>query len=291
MAVCLLQPLGYSTQHENMATGTVVKAGAEGKDDHTRRRFSDAPMHDVTESEEEDEELEDDDIDNVSNYTGEDAESPRSEMLAEPACDMTKQLLDFAEAVNNDIQKYFGRKKNDPDSCDIYEDRFTSGKSGRELYYADLLRIAQNGDSADSGTAKSNSQQTRKDGGSDGVYKKGGTLGPLQDLFEFGLKKHIVENKLIKSSKKLKRLKLDTRLEDIVPMQKRKLPDSFFKEPYARVSDGRVSLVNSSTPDFSDLLATWTEVGGSEVSGEGESSSPEDMSVDTAENSPIERLA
>ncbi|CAH1274049.1 LA16c-312E8.5 [Branchiostoma lanceolatum] len=287
MAVCLLQPLGYSTQHENMATGSAVKAGSDTKGDHTRRRFSDAPMHDVTESEEDDEEIEDDDIDNVSNYTGEDVESPRSEVLLEPAHDMTKQLLDFAEAVNNDIQKYFGRKKNDPDSCDIYEDRFTSGKSGRELYYADLLRIAQNGDSADPGTK--NSQQSRKDG-SDGVYKKGGTLGPLQDLFEFGLKKHIVENKLIKSSKKLKRLKLDSRLEDIVPMQKRKLPDSFFKEPYARVSDGRVSLVNSSTPDFSDLLATWTEVGGSEVSGEGESSSPEDMSVDT-ENSPIERLA
>jgi hypothetical protein len=32
--------------------------------------------------------------------------------------------------------------KTDEESCDIYEDKWVTTKSGRELYYADLWRIA-----------------------------------------------------------------------------------------------------------------------------------------------------
>jgi hypothetical protein len=34
--------------------------------------------------------------------------------------------------VNQDIKKFFGRKK-DEESCDIYEDKWVTTKSGREL--------------------------------------------------------------------------------------------------------------------------------------------------------------
>lgn len=45
------------------------------------------------------------------------------------------------------------RKKKDEDSCDIYEDKWVTTKSGRELYYADLLRIAQ-GENVDTKNTK-----------------------------------------------------------------------------------------------------------------------------------------
>ncbi|XP_052824444.1 GATA zinc finger domain-containing protein 14 [Octopus bimaculoides] len=36
----------------------------------------------------------------------------------------SKQLIDFAQLISADIQKFFGRKHGDEDSCDIYEDKY-----------------------------------------------------------------------------------------------------------------------------------------------------------------------
>ena len=207
--------------------------------------------------------------------------------------DVAKQLLDFAETINSDIKKFFGRKPGEEDSCDIYEDKWVSSKSGRELYYADLLRIAhgesietKSKSSKDSSspssyavTPSTSSEQCHaafnadnKDKFSGRVNKSLG-LGPLNELFEYGLRDFLSINKSRSSAKKFKRLKLDIKKhEDILPMNRRKLPDSFWKQPGCIVSTSGLkskqttlsssncvdNLINSKTLDFSDLLESWT---------------------------------
>lgn len=205
--------------------------------------------------------------------------------------DVTKQLLDFAEMINADIKKFFGQKPGEEDSCDIYEDKWISSKSGRELYYADLLRIAH-GESIETKckstrdkvssssytvTPSTSSAQAaftadNKDKFSGRLNKALG-LGPLNELFEYGLRGFLSVNKSRTSAKKFKRLKLDLKKhEDIVPMNRRKLPESFWKQPGCIVSTSGLkskqstssssncvdNLINSKTLDFSDLLESWT---------------------------------
>ena len=92
--------------------------------------------------------------------------------------------------VNQDIKKFFRRKK-DEESCDIYEDKWVTTKSGRELYYADLLRIAH-GESVElNKTIKEITLPTSPNNNNDTKYKYTGKmdmkvgLGPLNELIAY----------------------------------------------------------------------------------------------------------
>ncbi|XP_027718445.1 uncharacterized protein LOC114043588 [Vombatus ursinus] len=166
--------------------------------------------------------------------------------------EMTLQLLRFSELISCDIQKYFGQKTkdDDPDACNIYEDSRPPGKSARELYYADLMQIVQSGDQEDEdpdivGLPRGFDCQTRFISSRDRSQK----LGPLVELFEYGLCQYARQR--VSDSR---RLRLEKKYGHITPMHKRKLPQSFWKEP----APSSLCLLNTSTPDFSDLLANWT---------------------------------
>jgi hypothetical protein len=75
--------------------------------------------------------LDDDDFSDHDSHYSEDFEDCDFEIEAkrEKVPDITQRLLNFAEMVNQDILKFFGRKK-DEESCDIYEDK-ASGSNGR----------------------------------------------------------------------------------------------------------------------------------------------------------------
>lgn len=237
------------------------------------------------------EEMDDDEFsDHDSHYSEDFIDDEFMHVIADEPPDMTQRLLGFAEMVNTDIQKYFGKKK-DEDSCDIYEDKWVTTKSGRELYYADLLRIAQ-GENVDSKSRRDTSSVSPKleiQGKQKFTGKMDAKLGlgPLNDLFEYGLRQFLVDGKL--KAKKLKRMKLETkRMEEIMPMNQRKLPDSFWREPGAdrptdsRVTNGGTLLNSSHPPDFSDLLQSWTGVG--HVNDFGGDISSSEMSVTSSES-------
>lgn len=223
--------------------------------------------------EESDEAVVDDDFSDHDSHYSEDLED--IDMELEPKPDMTKQLLDFATMVSTDIQKFFGRKKGDDDSCDIYEDKWKSTKSGRELYYADLMKIVHGEEKGGKGGSKSpplldisNSVGDKRDNRNTftGKADKKLGIGPLNELFEYGLR-HFLTDKKLKHSKELKRLKTDARkFENVTPMQSRKLPTSFWKEPGSQSGNqsengkqagGQTVLQSSNPPDFSDLLESW----------------------------------
>ena len=219
--------------------------------------------------------FDDEDIDD-DDFSERDFTDEEEMVIAEPiAFDVTKQLLDFAETVNVDIQKFFGRRKGEEDACDIYADKWTSGKSGRELYYADLLRVAQ-GESCDrsSSSPAANNKHTYT-----GKLDKKVGLGPLNDLFEIGLKSYLKDSNA--KHKKDRRIKVD--LKDSIPMHQRKLPLSFFKEPKTMENkrhkqNNNNILTATKTPDFSDLLESWT--GGDEDDFSGESMTSPDSGME-----------
>ncbi|XP_022089413.1 uncharacterized protein LOC110978601 [Acanthaster planci] len=241
---------------------------------------------------EEEEDIEDEDIDeeseNESMYTSADMDSEiASEDLAEPEPNVAEQLLEFAEAVNRDIQKYFGRKKSahEPESVGtLYEDRFASGKSGRELYYADLLRVAQNGDAAEPYTTgrsrrtdssvsprtSTSSASTENADVTNANYscKKG--LGPLKELFDFAIGGCVDSVNNDRHGGQWQRQGSSQKCLQTLPWRKRALPSSFFMEPGARDQSrtggaGNVGygphvtmITEHETPDFSDLVANFT---------------------------------
>uniref|UniRef100_A0A8C3T366 Proline and glutamate rich with coiled coil 1 n=2 Tax=Chelydra serpentina TaxID=8475 RepID=A0A8C3T366_CHESE len=175
--------------------------------------------------------------------------------------EMTLQLLKFSELISCDIQRYFGRKAKDedPDSCNIYEDCFSPCWLGRELYYADLMRLAQSGELDDEdaqGPAAPLGQLDQRVWKSicnkDGAQK----LGPLAELFEYGLRRF-----LKRRAADGRKLRLEKKYAHIMPMHKRKLPQSFWKEP----SPSPPCILNTNPPDFSDLLANWTSEPGQEL--------------------------
>lgn len=190
--------------------------------------------------------------------------------------DMTKQLLDFADMANADIKKFFGRRKDEEDYCDIYENKWNVTKSGRELYYADLMKIVHGEDkgrkysSASSASPPlldiSNSNPAKQPQDNRNLFsgkqdKKIG-LGPLEELFDVGLRNVLPldrKNKL----KEPKRFKVDDKkIESVTLMRARKLPSSFWHEPGRQSSDlrrnGGTSVIHSNNPpDFSDLLDSW----------------------------------
>lgn len=217
----------------------------------------------------------DDEFSDHDSHYSEDLED--IDMELEPKPDMTKQLLNFATMVSTDIQKFFGRKKGEDDSCDIYEDKWKSTKSGRELYYADLMKIVHGEDKANGKTGGnkspplldiSNSVNEKKDNRSSftGKFDKKLGIGPLNELFEYGLR-HFLTDKKLKHTKELKRLKSDSKkFDSVAPMHSRKLPTSFWKEPGSqqtnssgetRQNGGNSVLQSNNPPDFSDLLESW----------------------------------
>lgn len=216
------------------------------------------------------ESMTDDEFSDHDSHYSEDLED--IEIDLEPKHDMTKQLLDFATMVNTDIQKFFGRKKGEDDSCDIYEDKWKSTKSGRELYYADLMKIVRGedkGNKADNNKSQSSSsissENTDNRGTFSGKVNKKLGVGPLNELFEYGLR-HFLTDKKLKHTKELKRLKADTKkFECVAPMHTRNLPTSFWKEPGSQTSStGEIRQTSASSvlqtntpPDFSDLLESW----------------------------------
>ncbi|KAK7112236.1 hypothetical protein V1264_011717 [Littorina saxatilis] len=231
----------------------------------------------MSRQEEEEEEFEEDvDEDDMSDLE----EELQQELLAyrnrQRQPDMTRQLLQFADMVNTDIQKFFGRKKGDEDSCDVYEDKWTAIKSGRELYYADLLKMAQ-GDFGDSKSSKSKSRHKDADIPEDNRNSFSGKadtskgLGGLKDLFEQGLKANKNKNSSTHHSGSGKRPRTETdSASGTVPMHQRHLPESFWKEPGVSGPPGTgnvdvpvvtssvlQSLGSSKLPDFSDLMESW----------------------------------
>lgn len=286
-------------QHHHQMSGYEYYTPQRSYQDQVLSRHGE--VQDDYDDEEEEEDAEDDDDDgedseNESLYTSADMDSElASEDLPDPVPNVAEQLLEFAEAVNRDIQKYFGRKKgsHEPESLGtVYEDRFASGKSGRELYYADLLRVAQSGDAAEPYTsgrgrrgvpdASSSPRMSTSSADSidpvNGCSSKG--LGPLKELFDFALWGCVDEARHHQgnSSEEEQRLQyphpphqdLSGKSSRAIPWRKRSLPTSFFMEPGAKALSSRnragssvsfgshVAMVTEQdTPDFSDLVANF----------------------------------
>ncbi|XP_029433123.1 uncharacterized protein LOC115076133 [Rhinatrema bivittatum] len=219
----------------------------------------------ASEEEEEEEELEETESEGSSSCQALEVEGSLAE-YGQSGTEMTLQLLRFSELISCDIQRYFGRKtkEEDPDACNIYEDHVSCSKSGREQYYADLVRIAQNGDGEDEDQstplltcAELDCQVLKSVCGKDGTQK----LGPLAELFEYGLHRYVKQG--VCTSREGQKHRLGKKYAHVVPMHKRKLPLSFWKEP----SPAKPCIINTSTPDFSDLLANWTSETNPELMG------------------------
>ncbi|XP_063082338.1 protein PERCC1 [Cavia porcellus] len=201
------------------------------------------------------------------------AKGPRSCSLAPQSPDVSpespdspetpQQLLRFSQLISGDIQRYFGPKdkRQDPDSCDIYADSHPASCSARELYYADLMCLAQGGSSEDKEATDSGVCSTW---GLEGpaCRSAGGVppLGPLAELFDFGLRQFPGPSTSVG-----RRLRLEQKYGHITPMTQRKLPPSFWKEP----APSALGLLHPGTPDFSDLLASWSAETGPELPGGG----------------------
>ena len=195
--------------------------------------------------------------------------------------DDTRELLSFTEMVNADIKKYFSRNKGDEDACDVYEEKWNSGKSGRELYYADLLRIAQGGEEGDEKpkrNSKKNQDKSKSSGNQadekstrsySGKMNSSLGLGPLNDLFSVSFERNL--------SGQGSTAYLDRQTEELVarssadplPMSKRTFPVSFWSEPKTKAvekpavgntSQGSSMMGPTRSPDFTDLLNSWTGV-------------------------------
>uniref|UniRef100_A0A2K6FNT4 Proline and glutamate rich with coiled coil 1 n=1 Tax=Propithecus coquereli TaxID=379532 RepID=A0A2K6FNT4_PROCO len=166
------------------------------------------------------------------------------------------QLLRFSELISSDIQRYFGRKDKgqDPDACDIYADGRPAGSSARELYYADLVRLAQ-------GRPWEDEEAPEPGVCSLGLSRdRAQPLGPLAELFDYGLRRCAGPRASGGHS-----MRLERKYGHITPMTQRKLPPSFWKEP----APSPLGLLHPGTPDFSDLLASWSAEACPELPGAG----------------------
>lgn len=177
-----------------------------------------------------------------------------------PSVSASTQLLEFAEMVSSDIQRLFGGKKGSDESCDIYEDPWKQSRSGKELYYAHLMKIAQGIEAeVDDKLITSNSSYSGK------RDRKAG-LGPLKALFEYGLKDYWKDESMARRLAKMKKFRMnDVSGINSASLNGRKLPESFWAEPKVLCSGpdeadqpNRTLSAMSKTPDFSDLLESWT---------------------------------
>ncbi|XP_020668160.3 protein PERCC1 [Pogona vitticeps] len=230
-------------------------------------------LHDSSEEEEmeeEEEEAEEEEVEGGGGGRGEEMEAtdddleghgPRGKQETPTVAadlsgaEMTAQLLQFAERVSKDIQRYFGRKSQDDDSeaCNIYEDRGSPQLSGRLLYYTDLVRISQSRapeeDNEDDEDLPPASKPTWRSLGSKAEEDE--RLGPLAELFEYALCRYAKPQ----APHDPEKLRMERKYGHLSPMHGRKLPQSFWKEP----AFSPIGVLGSSNPpDFSDLLANWT---------------------------------
>ncbi|XP_036771581.1 protein PERCC1 [Manis pentadactyla] len=177
-----------------------------------------------------------------------------------------RQLLRFSELISGDIQRYFGRKGRgqDPEACHIYADSHLASSSARELDCTDLGCLARGGTPEDDEAAEPEAQSPR---GPEGQARGPGLtrdlvlpLGPLAELFDYGLLR--CSGLGVTAGR---RLRLQRKYGHITPMTQRQLPPSFWKEP----APSPLGLLHPGTPDFSDLLASWSAEAGPELPGGG----------------------
>ncbi|XP_069726365.1 protein PERCC1 [Phaenicophaeus curvirostris] len=175
-------------------------------------------------SEEEEEEEEEEDEEEVAQ------ESAGTELAVPSATKTTLRLLKFSELISCDIQRYFGRR-----GCD-------EAAGSRDV-------------PEDCGSPRHAEAEAAAPRGSPRAVHR---LGPLAELFEYG-----VHRCLLPRAAGGKTQRLERKYGHITPMHRRKLPPSFWREP----NPGPASLLHAGTPDFSDLLANWTVEPGPELPG------------------------
>ncbi|GAB6033064.1 hypothetical protein CHUAL_012680 [Chamberlinius hualienensis] len=173
------------------------------------------------------------------------------------------KLLNFANVVTYDIRAMFERNKGNEDFCDVYEERFGTTLSGQELYYADLLELANSSSSRTSRKQTKSSHNSRSSASSaqcspipmistavntiydgecshqvtfSGRFISAYGLGPLEELF-----KRTFDHQTTHKVNKLSPL----------PMTMRKLPNSFWQEPGIHLKNQIDSV------DFTDLFTQW----------------------------------
>ncbi|ELW67788.1 uncharacterized protein LOC106734665 [Tupaia chinensis] len=208
------------------------------------------------EDEDEDEEVEGE---RLGGYSPALQSSGWAEPTPEAAPEDPWQLLRFSELISGDIQRYFGRKdqRQDPDACPAYSEGCPASDSARERYHADLSPaqgpLEGRETSEPGGCSGGPQEQACWPGPSRGEAER---LGPLAELFDFGLR-----GCSGLGGSPARRLRLEQKYGHVTPMAQRTLPPSFWTEP----APSPLGLLHSGTPDFSDLLASWSAEAGPEL--------------------------
>ncbi|XP_035195733.1 protein PERCC1 [Oxyura jamaicensis] len=207
---------------------------------------------DLSEEEEEDDEEEGDEEE-----AAEDSTSCSGLELAGPnAAETTLRLLRFSELISCDIQRYFGRRGQEEPAGGrgIPEDCSSPRHATHEPGAASLPCAARG--------SQPQPEAVMARGGPGASHR----LGPLAELFEYGVHRCLPPRAAAGKTQRLER-----KYGHITPMHRRKLPPSFWREP----GPGPAGLLHAGTPDFSDLLANWTVEPGPELPGAGRELLPE----------------
>ncbi|XP_074655673.1 protein PERCC1-like [Tubulanus polymorphus] len=162
-------------------------------------------------------------------------------------------LLDFADHVTRNIRHIFSGGGNNGlgsnpgvATCDIYEDTWQPARSGREVYFAEILKIA-NGKTDDNDIAAAS--EVKRELAYTGQVDSEKGLGPLGELFDFQTAKRFTYR----------------------PMNERRFPSSFWQEPNrqtttavtrcARTIGGSAGVggfyPDYGSPDLNDILEMW----------------------------------